>query len=67
MPCSADTACKGGIPSLKKSTRRSACACVSSLLTAALVERLVPKRGERVRFTVLRDGDPQDKVVALYP
>lgn len=34
---------------------------------AALVERLVPKRGERVTFTVLRDGDPQDKVVALYP
>ncbi len=34
---------------------------------AALVQQLVPKRGERVRFTVLRDGDPQDKVVALYP
>ena len=34
---------------------------------ATLVERLVPKRGERVTFTVLRDGDPQEKVVALYP
>jgi hypothetical protein len=34
---------------------------------AALVKALIPKRGERVTFTVLRDGDPQDKVVVLYP
>ena len=32
-----------------------------------LVEALIPKRGTRVTFTVLRDGDPQDKEVALYP
>ncbi len=34
---------------------------------AGLVTELTPKRGERVTFTVLRDGDPQDKEVALYP
>ncbi len=34
---------------------------------AGLVAQLTPKRGERVTFTVLRDGDPQDKEVALYP
>ncbi len=33
----------------------------------ALIASLVPKRGNRVTFTVLRDGDSQDKVVALYP
>lgn len=32
-----------------------------------LVARLEPRRGDRVTFTVLRDGDPQEKVVALYP
>ena len=34
---------------------------------SALIASLVPKRGERVTFTVLREGDSQDKVVALYP
>ena len=34
---------------------------------AGLVTALTPKRGQRVTFTVLRDGDPQDKEVALYP
>lgn len=32
-----------------------------------LIAKLRAKRGERVTFTVLRDGDAQDKVVSLYP